>query len=43
MLTHRQMLAIENPCIEAEECARPMYRRIIGQWSTILTLNSGFE
>jgi len=43
MLTDPQRTAITNPCIEAEQCAHPMYRRILGPWSLILTVNSGFE
>src|SRR5579863_9384020 len=43
MMTSRQLVALENPCIEAEQCAEPIYRKIIGRWSTILTMNVGFE
>lgn len=42
-MTNRQLIAIRNPAIEAEDCTNPAYREILGRWSTILTLNSGFE
>jgi hypothetical protein len=42
-MMERQLIAIRNPAIVAEDCVNPAYRRILGRWSTILTLNSGFE
>jgi hypothetical protein len=42
-ILERQILALKNPAIVAEDCAREMYKQVIGRWSTILTLNSGFE
>jgi hypothetical protein len=42
-MTERQLIALRNPAIEAEDCVNQIYRRIYGHWSTLLTLNSGFE
>lgn len=42
-MTTQQITAIQNPCITAEECANPQYKRFASPWSVILTVNSGFE
>jgi len=43
-MTAAQTIAITCPCIEADDCARPMYKRYLKlRWSVILTVNSGFE
>jgi hypothetical protein len=42
-MTERQLIAISNPCIEAEDCADPRYKFYKLPWSVILTVNSGFE
>lgn len=42
-MTTEQLTAISNPAIEAEDCTDPRYRIILGPWSIILTVNSGFE
>lgn len=43
-MTEKQLVAITNPCVEAEECAHPKYKSYVRpRWSVILTVNSGFE
>ncbi len=42
-MTEAQHVALLNPCIEADDCAHPRYKRYAPPWSVILTLNSGFE
>lgn len=42
-MTGAQKQAILNPCIEAEDCTNPRYRRLALPWSIILTCNVGFE
>jgi hypothetical protein len=43
IMTRYQQIAIDHPCIEAEDCARPIYKHYKERWSVILTVNSGFE
>ncbi len=42
-VTPRQRIAMAFTCKLPEETSHPRFRRVIGRWSTILTLNSGFE
>jgi hypothetical protein len=42
-MTRQQLVAITNPCIEAEHCAHPRFKSYALPWSVILTVNSGFE
>lgn len=42
-MNDRQLYAIQHPAIVAEDCTNSMYKHVVGRWSMILTLNSGFE
>lgn len=42
-MTEMQIVAISNPCVEAEDCTHPRYKAYRLPWSIILTVNSGFE
>jgi hypothetical protein len=42
-MTRHQQIAIDHPCVEAEDCVRPLYKHYRERWSIILTVNSGFE
>lgn len=42
-MTSKQRMAITYPCVEAWETTHDRYKTLVGRWSTILTLNCGFE
>lgn len=44
-LTPAQKRALRNPCLLAEECARPLYCQYSAarRLSVIITVNSGYE
>ena len=43
-MTQKQTVAINNPCIFAEETTNPLFKSYVKPaWSVILTVNSGFE
>lgn len=42
-MTERQLIAIENHCRFAFECAQPQFRYECARCSVVLTVNSGYE
>jgi hypothetical protein len=39
----RQRLALTHPCLLACETAHPRYGRSHGSWTSVLTVNTGYE
>jgi hypothetical protein len=42
-MTDQQRIAIEHHCRLAVETLHPRFKRLIGPYSVILTVNSGYE
>jgi hypothetical protein len=42
-MTREQRIAIEHPCLLAEETAHPRFAHRVPFGSVVLTVNSGFE
>lgn len=42
-MTPAQRIAISNACLLAGQTVNPLFRSQSGLWSTVLTVNTGYE
>ncbi len=42
-MNEQQRVAMAHPCLLGEECVHPRFRNVVGPYSIIVTVNSGYE